>query len=68
MTFKILSVTIDHVKYKLSEITSSDDNTYSVLIGKNGCGKSHLLNFISDLFYRDNTSFYNHPNLWCETI
>ncbi|WP_157823172.1 ATP-binding protein [Psychromonas sp. MB-3u-54] len=64
MSFYILNSIMGNINYPLSLAHKNKNNTYTVLIGKNGSGKSNLLSFIANFFYRDNSSFYERPDLW----
>lgn len=59
---KLLSVNLESKEHQLASGTTQDGNTYSIIIGKNGTGKSRLLakvanTFISARKYNQNHSY-----------
>lgn len=61
MKFQILSTTFNDNKFQLSESINNSDNIYTLITGKNGLGKTRLLNFIILKYMKDNyrRNFYS---------
>lgn len=69
MRFQILSISLNNKTFDLSYSQHNNENIYTLITGKNGLGKTRLLNFIvfqhikdsykSHLYYRRNTSDLN---------
>ncbi|EKM24576.1 AAA family ATPase [Vibrio sp. HENC-03] len=61
---KVLQAYFNGKKYELCDpLGESSSNTVSILIGKNGTGKSRILASIVELFERSQSYNQNHPNL-----
>ncbi|MDK2605097.1 hypothetical protein QO227_22220 [Vibrio vulnificus] len=64
MSFRILGVSIDGMKYKLSYPTRHKENFITVMTGKNGSGKSRILEFISRNFVVNDDFLRYYPERW----
>lgn len=64
MRFQILKVTLDNTDYELSQRTEKDKNLISVMTGKNGSGKSRILEFIARSFYVSDDFLREYPDRW----
>ncbi|EKO3629017.1 ATP-binding protein [Vibrio metschnikovii] len=64
MRFQILKVTLDHTEYEISKFKESEKNLVSVMTGKNGAGKSRILEFITNNFYVSDDFLREHPDNW----
>lgn len=62
MRFQILSTALQNNKFIISENISNDENIYTLITGKNGLGKTRLLNFIIYHFIKDTyrNSYYGN--------
>lgn len=64
MGFQILKVTLDNTEYEISKLKESEKNLISVMTGKNGAGKSRILEFITDNFYVSDDFLREYPDNW----
>lgn len=64
MSFQIFNISIDGKKFEMPKKTSSHNNIISVLTGKNGSGKSRLLEFVVNNFKVSSTFLQKNPNNW----
>ena len=64
MRFQILKVTLDNIDYELSLRTDCDKNLISVMTGKNGAGKSRILEFIAENFSVSDDFLREYPDNW----
>lgn len=53
MTFKIISISLNNKTFKLCENLDNNDNVYTLITGKNGLGKTRLLNLIIFRYIKD---------------
>ncbi len=60
----MLGVSIDGAKYELSHPIRHDDNFITVMTGKNGSGKSRILEFISRNFVVNDDFLRYYPDRW----
>lgn len=72
MKFQIISISLKNRKFELSYNNENNDNTYTIITGKNGLGKTRLLNFIiyqyikethRKLYYYNRSSMSDFKNL-----
>ncbi|MFA0238741.1 MULTISPECIES: ATP-binding protein [Vibrio] len=66
MTFQIRKVTIEGKEFELSKYSNSGKNLISVMTGKNGAGKSRILEFLASNFYVSDNFLIENPNNWDE--
>lgn len=66
MAFRISEVHFNESTYKLINASNSESNVFTVLIGKNGCGKSRLLQIISNSFAVSDQLLREQPHRWDE--
>ncbi|WP_418114364.1 AAA family ATPase [Vibrio scophthalmi] len=66
MAFQIRKVTIDGKEYELSKDSTSGHNLISVMTGKNGAGKSRILEFLASNFYVSDNFLIENPANWNE--
>lgn len=64
MSFQILNISIDGKQFEISKNLNSRSNVITVLTGKNGTGKSRLLEFIASNFKISANFLQKHPNNW----
>ncbi|EHD0093939.1 TPA: AAA family ATPase [Vibrio vulnificus] len=64
MIFQINKVTLDGVEYELAQPTTGRKNLISVMTGKNGAGKSRILEFIASNFLVSDNFLMEHPENW----
>ncbi|MEZ9796334.1 AAA family ATPase [Vibrio cyclitrophicus] len=64
MSFQIHKVTIEGKEYELSKNSNSGNNLISVITGKNGAGKSRILEFLASNFYVSDNFLIENPNNW----
>ncbi|GHA50155.1 AAA family ATPase [Photobacterium aphoticum] len=64
MRFQILKVTLDNTEYEISKFKESKNNLISVMTGKNGAGKSRILEFITNSFYVSDDFLLEYPENW----
>ncbi|WP_158146609.1 AAA family ATPase [Vibrio fluvialis] len=60
---KLISVNLNDTEYKLSSGNENKLNTFTIIIGKNGTGKSRLLTKIADTLLKAKKYSQNHPKL-----
>ncbi|NAX49110.1 hypothetical protein CAG70_19150, partial [Photobacterium halotolerans] len=64
MSFQILSVTLDGQEFQLSKNVPTPNNKISIITGKNGTGKSRILEHISTSFMVSDDFLREQPNAW----
>ncbi|GAB3522040.1 ATP-binding protein [Photobacterium alginatilyticum] len=64
MSFRVLKVSIDGQEHELSYPLNGDENYITVMTGKNGSGKSSILEFISSNFVKNDDFLRYHPERW----
>ncbi|TOG79758.1 hypothetical protein CGI93_23530, partial [Vibrio parahaemolyticus] len=60
---KLTSVNLNATEYKLSVGNESNSNTFTILIGKNGTGKSRLLTKVASTLLKCKRYNQNHTKL-----
>lgn len=68
MSFRVLGVSIAGNKFDLSYPIKSDENYITVMTGKNGSGKSRILEFVSRSFVNSDDLLRYHPERWAEGV
>lgn len=64
MGFLIETVSLDGKNFKLADQRLSNSNTYTILLGKNGSGKSRILKKLSTVFAISDQLFREQPERW----
>ncbi|WP_281187968.1 ATP-binding protein [Vibrio harveyi] len=64
MSFRVLQVSIDGKKHDLSPSVENHENFITVITGKNGSGKSRILEFISNNFVQNDDFLRFSPHRW----
>ncbi|MGR4990986.1 AAA family ATPase [Vibrio rotiferianus] len=64
MSFRVLRVSIDGKNHDLSLPVENDENFITVITGKNGSGKSRILEFISNNFVQNDDFLRFSPHRW----
>ncbi|WP_394388993.1 AAA family ATPase [Shewanella woodyi] len=68
MSFQLFNISIDGSKFEISKAIHSNKNIISVLTGKNGSGKSRILEFIASNFHVTAAFLQKYPNNWDENF
>jgi len=68
VTFQIYNVVIEGREHELSRGLNTQDNVVSVLTGKNGTGKSTILEFIASNFVVSDSFLIEYPSNWDENF